>query len=62
AIWLNEDIMAEWRERMRPYYYDPDRFDTYLEQLGIEYPTVRTRPVSEDLDQDAEPVRPGGGR
>jgi aminobenzoyl-glutamate utilization protein B len=48
AIWLNEDIMAQWRERMRPYYYDPDRYDTYLEQLGIEYPTVRARPVSED--------------
>ena len=48
AIWLNEEIMAEWRERMRPFYYDPSRYDTYLEQLGIEYPTVRTRPVSED--------------
>jgi aminobenzoyl-glutamate utilization protein B len=48
AIWLNEDIMAQWREQMRPYYYDPDRYDTYLEQLGIEYPTVRPRPISED--------------
>jgi aminobenzoyl-glutamate utilization protein B len=48
AIWLNADIMGEWRERMRPYYYDPSRYDTYLEQLGIEYPTVRTRPVSEE--------------
>jgi len=48
AIWLNEDIMARWRERMRPYYYDPSRFDSYLEQLGIEYPTVRTRPISQD--------------
>jgi len=45
AIFLNEDIMGEWRERMRPYYYDPDRYDTYLDQLGIEYPTVR-RPIS----------------
>ncbi len=51
AIWLNEDIMARWRERMRPYYYDPSRYSTYLEQLGIEYPTVRTRPISEDRDQ-----------
>ena len=50
AIWLNEDIMAQWRERMRPYYYDPDRYDSYLEQLGIEYPTVRTRPISEQQD------------
>jgi aminobenzoyl-glutamate utilization protein B len=48
AIFLNEDIMARWREQMRPLYYDPSRFDSYLEQLGIEYPTVRTRPVSQD--------------
>jgi aminobenzoyl-glutamate utilization protein B len=40
--------MAQWRERMRPYYYDPGQFDTYLEQLGIEYPVIRTRPVSDD--------------
>ncbi|MEE2898018.1 MAG: amidohydrolase [Gemmatimonadota bacterium] len=48
AIWLNEDIMARWRDQMRPFYYDPSRFDSYLEQLGIEYPTVRTRPISQD--------------
>ncbi len=54
AIFLNEGIMAQWRERMRPYYYDPSRFDSYLEQLGIEYPMVRTRPISQDRD--------GGGR
>jgi len=48
AIWLNEEIMARWRPEMRPYYYDSNRFSTYLEQLGIEYPTVRTRPVSEE--------------
>lgn len=52
AIWLNEDIMEEWREQMRPYYYDPARYDTYLEQLGIEYPTIR-RPVSEDAPDGA---------
>jgi aminobenzoyl-glutamate utilization protein B len=54
AIFLNEGIMAQWRERMRPYYYDPSRYDSYLEQLGIEYPMVRTRPISQDRD--------GGGR
>jgi aminobenzoyl-glutamate utilization protein B len=48
AIWLNEDIMATWRERMRPFYYDPSRYDSYLEQLGIEYPVVRPRPVSQE--------------
>ena len=53
AIWLNEGIMAQWRERMRPFYYDASRYDTYLEQLGIEYPTLRTRPISEDGAGDA---------
>jgi len=48
AIWLNEEIMARWRPEMRPYYYDANRFSTYLEQLGIEYPTIRTRPISEE--------------
>jgi aminobenzoyl-glutamate utilization protein B len=47
AIWLNEDIMARWREQMRPFYYDPSRFDTYLDQLGIDYPTVRPATVSD---------------
>ena len=41
AIWLNRDIMDEFRPQLEPYYYDPSRYDTYLEQLGIEYPTVR---------------------
>ena len=41
AIWLNEKIMAEYRPKMKPYYYDPAKYNTYLEQLGIKYPTVR---------------------
>lgn len=65
AIWLNEGIMAQWREQMRPFYYDSSRYETYLEQLGIEYPTVRTRPVSDDdaagtQDDAAEATRPSG--
>jgi aminobenzoyl-glutamate utilization protein B len=32
---LNEKIMAEYRERMRKYYFDPTKYKTYLEQLGI---------------------------
>jgi aminobenzoyl-glutamate utilization protein B len=42
--------MARWRDQMRPFYYDPSRFDSYLEQLGIEYSTVRTRPISQDAE------------
>ena len=41
AIWLNEGIMAEFKSELEQYYFDPSRFDTYLEQLGIEYPTIR---------------------
>ena len=41
AIHLNKEKMDSFREAMRPFYYDPERYDTYLEQLGIEYPTVR---------------------
>ncbi len=40
-IWLNEAIMAKYRPEMRKFYYDPKKYDTYLQQLGIEYPTVR---------------------
>ncbi len=40
ATWLNADKMAKYREEMRKYYYDPSKFSTYLEQLGITYPTV----------------------
>ena len=41
AIWLNEQTMEKYRPEMRKYYYDPSKYKTYLEQLGIQYPTVR---------------------
>ncbi|MBS1876241.1 MAG: amidohydrolase [Acidobacteria bacterium] len=41
AIWLNKKIMDEYRPKMKSLYYDPSKYDTYLEQLGIKYPTVR---------------------
>ena len=41
ATWLNAKIMEQYREKMKQYYYDPSKYDTYLEQLGIKYPTVR---------------------
>jgi aminobenzoyl-glutamate utilization protein B len=40
AIHLNSDRMARWKPRLQEFYYDPSRFDTYLEQLGIDYPGV----------------------
>jgi aminobenzoyl-glutamate utilization protein B len=36
----NREIMAEFKDRLRPLYYDARRFDTYLEQLGIAYPQL----------------------
>ena len=41
AIWLNQKTMEQYRPRMKSFYYDPSKYDTYLEQLGIKYPTVR---------------------
>ena len=41
AIWLNEGTMARYRPELRRYYYDPTKYKTYLDQLGIKYPTIR---------------------
>jgi aminobenzoyl-glutamate utilization protein B len=40
-IWLNKERMEKYRPLMKPFYYDPKKYATYLEQLGIKYPTVR---------------------
>jgi aminobenzoyl-glutamate utilization protein B len=40
--WLNKETMEKFRPEMRKYYYDPTRYASYLEQLGIAYPTIRT--------------------
>ena len=40
-IEMNRAIMERYRPEMRKYYYDPTKYKTYLEQLGITYPTVR---------------------
>jgi aminobenzoyl-glutamate utilization protein B len=41
ATWLNADILAKYRPEMRKYYYDASKYTSYLEQLGVQYPTVR---------------------
>ncbi|WP_409013881.1 amidohydrolase [Dyadobacter sp. CY356] len=41
AIYLNKRIMEEFRPQMKKFYYDPSKYATYMEQLGIKYPTVR---------------------
>jgi aminobenzoyl-glutamate utilization protein B len=41
AIELNAGILGTFREQMKAFYYQPDRYASYLEQLGVKYPTLR---------------------
>jgi aminobenzoyl-glutamate utilization protein B len=41
AIDLNKEKMEKFAPLLRKYYYNPTRYKTYLEQLGIQYPTVK---------------------
>ena len=43
AIELNKEIMRNYRDEMRDFYYDPDKYETYLDQLGIKYPTIKKK-------------------
>ncbi len=38
---LNKEKMDRFRPALEKLHYDPSRYRTYLEQLGITYPTVR---------------------
>jgi aminobenzoyl-glutamate utilization protein B len=38
ATWLNEKLMQQLRPELKKFYYDPAKYKTYLQQLGIEYP------------------------
>ena len=40
ATWLNAEKMARYRDEMRKFYYDPSKYETYLQQLGVTYPAV----------------------
>ncbi|HKW99426.1 MAG TPA: amidohydrolase [Bryobacteraceae bacterium] len=40
-IELNREKMERFRPELRKLRYDPSKYKTYLEQLGIHYPTVR---------------------
>ena len=57
AIYLNKKIMAEFKPKLQPFYYDPSKYKTYLEQLGIKYPTIRDdqrAAVQKELDKKME--------
>jgi aminobenzoyl-glutamate utilization protein B len=40
-IHLNKERMERFRPDLKKLRYDPSRYRTYMEQLGIQYPTVR---------------------
>ena len=41
AVYLNQKIMSEYAPKLKPLYYNPAKYKTYLDQLGIKYPTIR---------------------
>ncbi|MEP1095729.1 MAG: peptidase dimerization domain-containing protein [Cyclobacteriaceae bacterium] len=41
ATHLNKEIMETYAPQLKPFYYDETKYGTYLEQLGISYPTLR---------------------
>jgi len=40
-IYLNEEIMKQYRPQLEKFYFDETKYDTYLEQLNIKYPTIK---------------------
>lgn len=42
--WLNAEIMQRFKSELQKHYYDATKYKSYLEQLGIKYPTVRPVP------------------
>lgn len=41
ALDLNKEKMEQFAPQLKKYYFDATRYKTYLEQLGIKYPTVK---------------------
>ena len=53
AIYLNKAIMDTYAPLLKPYYYDEKKYDSYMEQLGIKFPTLRKDQI-ERLAKEAE--------
>jgi len=43
ATQLNKKTMDEFKPLLKKYYYDPTKYKTYLEQLGIQYPQLEKK-------------------
>ena len=47
AIHINDQLMARVRPAMEKFYYNPQKYDSYLDQLGISYPSGTMNPPAE---------------
>jgi aminobenzoyl-glutamate utilization protein B len=43
-IEINTDVMAKFRPQMQKFYYDAERYPTYLDQLGVKWPPTELTP------------------
>jgi aminobenzoyl-glutamate utilization protein B len=41
-VWLNKSTMDKFKPELRKFYYDPTKYNSYLEQLGVAYPPPMT--------------------
>jgi len=39
--YLNKEIQEEFRKELEKFYFDETKYDNYLEQLGVKYPTLK---------------------
>ena len=42
-IEMNKGTMDRFAPQLRKFYYDPSKYKTYLQQLGIRYPTLKSQ-------------------
>ncbi len=48
ATYLNKEIMQTYKPLLTPFYYNEKKYDSYLEQLGITYPTLKADETASD--------------
>lgn len=56
---LNREIMERHRSELEQFYYDEERYDSYLEQLGVDYPELE--PPAGAAPGATDPDEAGGG-
>jgi aminobenzoyl-glutamate utilization protein B len=53
---LNQGIMDKYAPQLEKFYYDSAKYSTYLEQLGIHYPTLRPAQTGEATPTPVAPL------